>query len=357
MHAPGRLNLVGEHVDHQGGLVLPLALREGVAVAWGPRADRSVRITALDERGADRFTLGSYSRSGRRWLDLARGACATLEARGTRLAGVDLVVAGDLPRRRGLASSAAYLVAIARALLAAAGRAPPTPAALAAAIPEIEETWAGARTGAMDPYVAALGQPGKPALIDCRDLTHEMLPWPEGIAATWRETGVERELSGTPYNDRRAELEAGLWIARAKAPGIRTLRDLSPSRWAEIEALVEEPARRRIRHVVTEIDRVRRAAQALRDGDVAMLGALVNESHASLSRDFECSTPEIDALVARVQAEPGVLGARLQGAGWGGCLLVVHKQRPAPRTRGPEDAPEIDLDSLPSVDEADDDAG
>ena len=310
--------------------MLPMALPQSVAVAWGRRTDRSVCITALDEKGEDRFKLGSYSRSGRRWLDLARGACATLEARGTRLAGADLVVAGDLPARKGLASSAAYLVAISKALLAAAGRPPPTPAALAAVIPEIEENWAGARTGAMDPYVAALGLVGVPVMIDCRELKHEALPWPKGLAATWRETGVERDLSATPYNDRRAELEAGLWIARAKAPGIRTLRDLSVERWAEIEALVEEPARRRIRHVVTEIDRVRRAAQALRDGDAEALGAIVTESHASLSRDFECSTPEIDALVTRVRAEPGVLGARLQGAGWGGCLVVVGGKQAEP---------------------------
>src|SRR5688572_17944830 len=119
--APGRLNLLGEHVDHQGGPVLPLPLAQGVACAWGPRPDRSVRVIALDALQGDRFVLGTYARSGRRWADLVRGVCQALEAEGLRLPGIDLVIAGDLPAGRGLGSSGAFLVSVVRAFDAARG--------------------------------------------------------------------------------------------------------------------------------------------------------------------------------------------------------------------------------------------
>ncbi len=328
MFAPGRLNLVGEHVDHQDGFVLPVALREGVAAAWGPRPDRAVRIVATDLRQGDRFVLGKYDRSGRHWADLVRGACAVLEADGVHLPGVDLVTAGDLSAKRGLGSSGAFLTAILEACLAAAGR-PAPPADLARRVQRIEADWAGVRCGAMDPYVSAVGLPGQPLLLDCKTLTHEVLPWPAGFEAVPVDTNVERNVAATPYNERRAELEAGLSCLRRFRPDLRTLRDLSPSQFAVFEEQVPEPARRRVRHVVTEIERVHRAADALRKGDAATLGSVMDEAHASLSRDFEASTPEIDALVSRTRAEPGVLGARLQGAGWGGCLAVLRRARPA----------------------------
>lgn len=335
--------LIGEHVDHQGGLVLPMALKEGVAVAWGPRPDRSVRVVTLDENAGDRFTLGPYAKSGRRWADLLRGLCAVLESRGIRLPGIDLVVAADLPARKGLASSAAFLVACLKAFFAATGRSV-DPVEAGAVVQRVEAEWAGVRCGAMDPYVAAVGRPGEPLLLDCRDLSHERLPPPAGASATFEDTGVSRALVETPYNQRRAELEAGLARLAALRPG--AWRDVPAEALEPILASIPDPARKRVRHAVTEIDRVRRAADALRRGDSEALGLVMDEGHRSLSKDFECSTPAIDDLVARRREEPGVLGVRLQGAGWGGSLAVLRRSG-GPEPGGAADAGGVAVDGRP----------
>ena len=331
------MNLVGEHVDHQGGLVLPLALRQGVAVAWAPRPDRAVRVLALDAKGGDRFVHGSYVKSGRRWADLVRGACAVLEARGSRLPGLDLVIAGDVPAGKGLASSAAFVTAVLRAFFAASAR-DASPAGISRIVQEVEAEWAGVRCGAMDPYVAALNHPGEAILLDCRALTHEALPWPEGVEAVPIDTEVTRRLSETPYNERRAEVDDAVARAKAMRPDLAGVRDMTFADFAEVEGRLPEPGRRRLRHVVTEIDRVRRGADALRRGDAAALGRVMDEGHESLSKDFQCSTPAIDALAASIRAQPGVLGVRLQGAGWGGCLVVLRRkpEEPAASKEAPE---------------------
>ncbi len=326
--APGRLNLLGEHIDHQGASVLPMALREGVACAWAPRPDRAVRVLALDAQAGDRFTLGAYVRSGRRWSDLLRGLCQALEAQGRRLPGMDLVIAGDLPAGRGLASSAAFLVSVVKAFDAAAKRETDLEETVAA-VQRTEETWGGVRCGAMDPYVAAVGKPGLPMLLDCKALRHEALPWPDGVDAVAVDTGVARDLSKTPYNARRAELEEGLKrLAHARAAaasGTSTSGFAVPQDDVRLLDRVPEPFARRARHFVSEVRRVGEGAQALRRGDAEALGRLLDEGHRSLSRDFECSTPEIDAKAAEIRSQDGVLGVRLQGAGWGGSLVVLRR--------------------------------
>jgi galactokinase len=332
--------------------VLPLPLAQGVAAAWGHRPDRAVRVTSLDANGGDRFTLGTYVRSGRRWADLLRGLCAVVEARGIRLPGIDLVTAADLPARKGLGSSAAFLVACLRAFFGAAGR-PVEPRTAAEIVQAVEAEWAGVHCGAMDPYVAAAGVVGKPLLLDCQALTHEELPWPPGVEAVPEDTGISRELSSTPYDARRKELERGLDHVRAAQPGARSLRELDARSLAIALEEVPDPARRRVRHAITEVARVGLAADALRASDAAALGHVLDEGHKSLSRDFECSSPEIDELVKERRTEPGVLGVRLQGAGWGGCLVVLRKKKgdvPAPSGHAGAEAPaEADAERLADV--------
>jgi galactokinase len=338
--------------------VLPLPLAQGVAAAWGHRPDRAVRVTSLDTNGGDRFTLGTYVRSGRRWADLLRGLCAVVEARGIRLPGIDLVTAADLPARKGLGSSAAFLVACLRAFFGAAGR-PVEPRTAAEIVQAVEAEWAGVHSGAMDPYVSAAGIVGKPLLLDCQALTHEVLPWPAGVEAVPEDTGIARELSATPYDARRSELERGLDHVRAAQSGARSLRDLDLRSLAIALEEVPEPARRRVRHAITEVDRVRRAADALRASDAEALGHVLDEGHRSLSKDYECSTPEVDELVKTRRAEPGVLGVRLQGAGWGGCLVVLRKKKddaPAPSGHAKAEMPAASdaerLASLPTEERA-----
>ncbi len=312
-----------------------MALREGVVVAYGPRPDRAVRMVALDENAGDRFPLERPGKCGRHFADFVRGAATVLSAEGRRLPGVDLVIASSLPARRGLASSAAYIVAVLRAFLAVSGSEPPTPKQLAAWVEEIEHTFAGVPCGAMDPIACAVGAVGQPIALDCATLAYEVLPWPADLDAIAHDTGIERELSATPYAARRLELERGLASIHALRPEIRSLADVGPAAFSEFESTLREPERMRVRHVVFEIERVRRAIDAIRGADGATLGRLMNEGHQSLSDDFAASTPEIDALACDLRRQPDVLGVRLQGAGWGGSLAVLRRK--APGADGPKD--------------------
>ncbi len=321
--APGRLVLIGEHLDHQGGRVLSVPLARGVYAAYGVRPDRRVMLVAWNAGGTDAFTQDQWTRSGRRWADLARGVCARF-GKGRRLPGLDLVVGGDLPARKGLASSAAYVVAIAKALLAAVGI-ERSPAEIAREAAAVEAEWADVRCGVMDTYTAAVGTPGEVIHLDCATLTHESLRLPEHTVLIEEDTGVERRLSESPYNRRIAELAEALGEVRAKAPEVRSLVDLNPAEFEALAPGVSEPGVRRARHVVTEVERVARTVDALRSGDSATIGRLMVEGHHSLSRDFECSLPTIDQRVEEILQRPGVFGARLQGAGWGGSIAVFRK--------------------------------
>ncbi len=322
--APGRLVLLGEHLDHQGGRVIALPLAEGVACAWAVRPDSRVVLWAMNERAKDHFVPGEAVRSGRPWADLARGAVAQAAAGGRRLPGLDLMVFADLPAEQGLGSSAAYLVALLRAVFAAVG-VYRSRFELAEDVPAIEAAVRGVPCGPLDPLAVAAGKrPGVPLLVDCRTFEVDPLPWPAGLAARWAATGIARRLDQTPYAERRGELARALTALRAFAPDLESLCDLDPTRLAALAPALGDPLARRVRHVVTETQRVSAAVAALTDGDAPALGRLLDAGHASLARDFESTTPAIDAQAEALRAEPGVLGVRLQGAGWGGSLVVLH---------------------------------
>jgi galactokinase len=333
--ARGRVVILGEHLDHQGGRVLAAPLEQGVACAWGVRPDSRVVVWNMNHRAKDSFHQGQWARSGRGWGDLARGACARVAEGNRRLPGMDLMVMGNLPMEEGLASSAAYLVVLLRALFTAVG-VYRSRWELSEDVPHIEREWIGVHSGVMDPYVVAAAKPGQVLLVDCADLDHQVLELPAGCELTTEDMGVKRRLAETPYNERRRELEQALAAIRALRPDVERLPDLSPAAFAEIADRIADPPRRRARHVVTETERVRRAVVALEEGDAAGLGALMNEGHESLGTDFESSTPTVDRLRALALALPGVLGARLQGAGWGGRLAVLS--RPADEDSPPATA-------------------
>jgi galactokinase len=323
--APGRVVLLGEHLDHQGGSVLAAPLPQGVACAWGVRPDTRVVVWAMNARAKDSFHQGAFVRSGRAWADLARGACARVAAGGRRLPGIDLVVLGDLPAGEGLASSAAYVVAILRALHASVGEYR-SRWELSEDVPWVEREWIGVACGALDPYVVAAARPGQVLHLACGGLQHEVLHLPADVELVAEPTGVRRALRDTPYNERRGELAEALAAVRAAGSDVVSLCDLTPEAFAALAPSIPEPGRRRARHVVTESERVRRAAQALRADDPAAVGALMVAGHASLRDDFESSLPAIDAQVKALCASPGVLGARLQGAGWGGRIAVLRRR-------------------------------
>lgn len=324
-YASGRIVLLGDHLDRLGGRVLAAPTAEGIACAWGVRPDSRVVVWGMNAGQKDSFQQGQFSRSGRSWGDLARGACAHVSQGGRRLPGIDLMVLGDLPMGEGLASSAAYLVVLLRALNQAIGQYR-SKWDLAEDIPAIEREWLGVESGSMDPYLIAALRPGQVLDLDCQELSHEVLVLPDGYALRAEATGVVRALAQTPYGQRMAELRQAELDVQAQAPSGRRLVDLSPEAFAEIADALPETSRRRARYVVHESARVAQAAAALAAGDMQRVGRLMDEGHESLRVDFESSQPVIDALASEIRSRPGVLGVRLQGAGWGGRLAVLERK-------------------------------
>lgn len=319
--APGRANLIGEHTDYNDGFVLPVALELSTYVA-GRRREGVVALRSLDEAGAVEVDARTGEGSWEGWGRYAAAVVRALLDDGVELAGFEGVVASDVPIGTGLSSSAALEVAVARAVTAS----PLDPVRLAAACQRAENVYVGMRSGIMDQLASAAGRAGHALLIDCRDLIVEPIPVPPEIALLVVDSGIRRDLGASgAYNERVAECAAA-----AEALGVGSLRDATQ---ADLERL-DGVLLRRARHIVEENARVLAAADALRSGRVDELGPLFRASHDSLARDYEVSTPELDALVGIAEETEGVLAARLTGAGFGGCTVNLAWAEAA-RTAGP----------------------
>lgn len=320
----GRLVLLGEHLDHQGGSVLAVPLQQGVGVAYGVRPDTRIAVWALNAKAKDHFVSGEWVKTGRRWSDLAKGAFATAAGEGGRVPGMDLVVYGDLPPGEGLASSAAFVTALLKAIYDITDQ-DKSPNEIAMDAMQVEREWGGVICGPMDPYVACAGRRDEIMHVDCRSLTHTSLAIPEGVSIESEDTGVKRSLAATPYNERRRELAAALALLQQQRPDVERLPQLSVEELEALASTLPEVEAKRARHVVTETARVAAGRAALEAGDAKALGTLLLQGHRSLSADFASTLPEIDDLVEALNHAEGVLGARLQGAGWGGRLVVLRE--------------------------------
>ena len=306
--APGRVNLIGDHTDYNEGFVLPVAIDLSCVVRAKPNADRVVRLRseALDGDvvlAADGSTRPEEVSEG--WGRYAAGVVGTLAERGRAAVGMDAVVTSTIPLGAGLSSSAALEVALGLALCDVA-RFELSPLELAVACQEAEQVATGVPCGIMDQLASVAGRHNHALLIDCRSLEVQPIRLPPRLAVLIVHSGMSRTLVGSEYADRREACESV-----AALLGLEALRDATP------EQVRDEPL---ARHVVSENARVLDAARALEEGDVDALGPLLSASHRSLRDDFQVSTPELDALSdALVQA--GALGARLTGAGFGGCVV------------------------------------
>jgi galactokinase len=317
VRAPGRVNLIGEHTDYNGGSVLPMALDRAVYIAARPRADRIVRMIARD-LGGERaeFALDAIARDDAHpWSNYVRGVAWAMEQRGAQLPGLDLLIYGDVPIGAGLASSAALEVCAAMAFKEIQGL-EIGEIGIARLCQQAEHEFVGVRSGIMDQFVSALARAGHALLIDCRDLSYEYVPLPRGATIVVCDTKKRRGLMSSEYNTRRAECEDA-----ARRLGVKMLRDISPSELAERERDLPANLAKRARHVVAENARVRDAVAAARANDLAALGRLMNESHASLRDDYAVSCAELDAMVDIARKQRGCCGARLTGAGFGGCTV------------------------------------
>ena len=315
--APGRVNLIGEHVDYHGGHVLPVAIAERTAVAVGGLAGR---FAAVSENGSPVESGWPVQRSGQ-WSDYVAGVAQFLAAQGGAAPdGLAVAVASDVPLGAGVSSSAALEVAAAAALASWWGLGS-DPRAIAAVAHRAETEFVGVPCGVMDQMASAMAPEGSALLIDCATL--EVRPVPVAADLVLVDSGESHALRASAYAERRREGEAALARLRVSEPGLKHLADLAPGRLREVLKSLPAPLDRRVRHVVEENQRVLRATEALVAGQLRAFGKLVDASHDSLRDLYECSTPRLDAIVTAARAIPGVLGARLVGAGWGGSVLVV----------------------------------
>lgn len=317
VRAPGRVNLIGEHTDYNDGFVMPIAIDRAIWIALRPRIDRRVVVRSADYDQQGEFSLDDLTRGEPGWIEYLKGVAWTLQEAGHRLAGWEGVMAGDVPRGAGLSSSAALEVATARAFALAGGLAwdPPTMAKLAQ---RAENRWVGVNCGIMDQLISATGRSGHAQLIDCRSLSLDPVPLPPGVAVAVLDTSTRRGLVDSAYNERRARCEQA-----ARQFGVKALRDVTLAEFAQRSAELDPSAQRRARHVISENERTLHAAEAMRRGDAVELGRLMDESHVSLRDDFEVSSDALNAMVEAAHNHPGCYGARMTGAGFGGCAVAL----------------------------------
>lgn len=323
--APGRVNLIGEHTDYNDGFVLPVALDKDVRVIFRPRTDRRVRLYAVEfDTWAD-FDLDSLAFDEEVfWANYTMGVAWALEEAGIRLTGLEGVVSGNIPRGSGLSSSAGLEISNALALLSAAEATDALSGPqIAKAAQHAENAFVGVNCGIMDQFISTLGQEGHALLIDCRSLDYRAVPFPEDASLVIGNTKASRSLANSAYNERRAQCEEGVAALQSVLPGITALRDVTSAQLEEHKGLLSPVVYRRCRHVIGENERVMETVEALAAGDLAEVGRLMNASHESLRYDYEVSSEALDAMVEAMRTVPGCLGARLTGAGFGGCAVAL----------------------------------
>ena len=319
-HAPGRVNLIGEHTDYNDGFVLPAAIDYTCWVAIARRDDRKLIFHSKEFNDTRELNLdGLLPKPKGDWSDYPVGVAWELLKLGIKLRGAMLSVVSDVPIGAGLSSSASLEVAVGFALLNE--NVPIDRTQLALACQRAENEFVGARCGIMDQYIACYGQQGHAVLLDCRSLTHKFIPIPGELSLVVCNTMVKHEHAGSAYNVRRAECEEVVSRLTSFVPGIRVLRDVSMEQLELYSEKLTPPLYRRARHVVTENERTQKFALALQKNEIGALAPLMAESHRSLRDDFEVSCVELDSMVEIAAKQKGVFGARMTGGGFGGCTI------------------------------------
>jgi galactokinase len=317
VRAPGRVNLIGEHTDYNDGFVLPMAIDRAAWIALRPREDGKVRVYSLDFNEETEFALDNIMVEDKGWAEYIKGVAWALIDSGFSLKGWEGVLIGDVPIASGLSSSAALELATARAFASVSNLDwdVPTMARLAQ---RAENEWVGVSCGIMDQMISAAGKANHALLIDCRSLDTELVPLPPDTAVIVLDTNTRRGLVDSAYNERRSQCEGA-----AHFFSVSHLRDVSVSQFDIRVAELDELTRRRARHVITENERTLKARDAMLNGDAVELGQLMLASHASLRDDFEVSSDALNAIVESALKHPACYGARMTGAGFGGCAVAL----------------------------------
>lgn len=333
--APGRVNLLGEHVDYNGGPVLPAAIDRAVHLSVNSVPDRQVTLRAFDldqvtafslDQLGDRIDLNGQPLPG--WALYPAGVAWALQQQGLDVRGMSGDFRSNIPIGAGLSSSAAVELAFAVAWQALGGW-QVSPLELARICQRAENKYVGVNSGLMDQFASAMGVPGHALFFDTRSLAWEPVPLPAGSVLVIADSGLRRSLTNSAYNQRRADCERAVVLLAKHLPAIHALRDVTPEQFDRYAADIPEPVRRHARHVVEECARVDQAVPLLKAGDGPAFGQLMFACHTSLRDLYEVSTPELDTLVEVARRLPGCWGARLTGAGFGGCTVNLVEETQA----------------------------
>lgn len=318
-HSPGRVNLIGEHTDYNDGFVMPMAIEYGIWFAITPRNDSFINLYSLEFEEQCQFDLGYLDKGEMFWGEYVQGVAWALKEEGYELSGFDGVIVGNIPKGAGLSSSAALEVGIAKIFSELCGLNIPVDK-LATLSQKAENQWVGVNCGIMDQMIVAAGSKDNALLIDCRDLSLKQGPLPDSASVVIMDTSTRRGLVDSAYNERRSQCEAAAAFYEA---GI--LRDVS------VDAILsdnrpDELTWKRAKHVVLENDRTVTANQKMAAGDAVELGKLMYDSHVSLRDDFEVSSDALNSIVEVAMSHDACFGARMTGAGFGGCAVALVEQ-------------------------------
>ncbi len=325
--APGRVNLIGEHTDYNGGFVLPMAIDKETAVAAAPRNDRKIKAYTVNlEESAELDLNAETIRKDGFWLNYIEGVARGLEENNVKISGANLLIWSDVPTGAGLSSSAALEISVGLALSEISNRTIDR-TTLAQIGQQTEHQYVGAKVGIMDQFVSAHASAKHALLLDCRSLNYENVPVDmKKVAVVICDTNIKHDLAASEYNTRRAECERAVEILQEYLPDIKELRDVDLTELERCGEHLPEVIFRRARHVVTENERVIKAADALKTNDLAEFGKLMRQSHESLKNDYEVSCKELDLMAEIAQTCDGVLGARMTGGGFGGSTVNLVKR-------------------------------
>ena len=326
--SPGRVNLIGEHTDYNGGFVFPAALSMGTVIVARPRNDGKFRMQATDLDivvEGDIATIQDYKNL--EWGNYQFGIADELMKAGYNVVGADMLYYDTIPHGGGLSSSAAIEVATAIAMAMMGGKTEVDNVEMAKLGQKAENNYIGVNCGIMDQFASAMGKKNHAIYLNCKDLSYKLVPLAlDGMKIVISNTNKKRSLATSKYNERRSECEQGLELLQTVIPNITCLGDVS---YAEFEkhkdVITNEVVKRRVEHVISEDDRVLQSIEALNKGDMVTFGKLMTASHNSLRDNYEVTGVELDTLVEEALKIDGVLGSRMTGAGFGGCTVSIVK--------------------------------
>jgi len=326
VRSPGRINIIGEHTDYNGGFVMPAAIDKAIYVAISKREDDEIHLFSESYQQFDISSIKNLKKSENSWANYILGVADQLKERGYQLGGFNFYIDGDVPLGAGLSSSAAVECATGFALDQLFSLAVPK-MDIALIAQKAEQTFAGVNCGIMDQFASVFGKKDQAIMLDCRSMKHIYIPLKlDGYKLLLLNTNVKHALADSAYNKRRAQCEQGVAWVREQYPNVNTLRDVDLSMLETLVKPKDLEVYTKCSFVVKEIGRLLTAAEQLENGNLQGLGNLMFETHEGLSNDYEVSCKELDFLVEAVKPLDYVLGARMMGGGFGGCTINIVKE-------------------------------